>query len=78
MRSIDINKRSAYAFRRLGKSHAGMKMLLTLMNLPPEMTEQNDSNIARCIGKAVKTAAQSCLSDAAKKIKTVKKWYCSF
>ena len=37
MRSYDINKRSVYAFRRLGKGYAGMKTFLTIMNLPPPM-----------------------------------------
>ena len=35
MRSYNINKRSVYAFRRLGKGYAGMKTFLTIMNLPP-------------------------------------------
>ena len=37
MRSYDINKRSVYAFRRLGKGYADMKTFLTIMNLPPPM-----------------------------------------
>ena len=37
MRSYDINKRSVYAFRRLGKGYAGIKTFLTIMNLPPPM-----------------------------------------
>ena len=41
MRSYDINKRSVYAFRRLGKGYAGMKTFLTIMNLPPPMTKKN-------------------------------------
>ena len=66
MRSYDINKRSVYAFRRLGKGYAGMKTFLTIMNLPPPMTKKNYSKIARTVYKAVKTVAESCMSDAAK------------
>ena len=62
MRSYDINKRSVYAFRRLGKGYAGMKTFLTIMNLPPPMTKKNYSKIARTIHKAVKTVAESCMS----------------
>ena len=40
MRSYDIYKRSAYAFRRLEKGYAGMKTFLTIMNLPPPMTKK--------------------------------------
>ena len=55
MRSYDINKRSVYAFRRLGKGYAGMKTFLTIMNLPPPMTKKNYLKIAGTIHKAVKT-----------------------
>ena len=40
MRSYDINKRSVYAFRRLGKGYAGMKTFLTIMNFLPPMTKK--------------------------------------
>ena len=39
MRSYNINKRSVYAFRKLGKGYAGMKTFLTVMNLPPPTTK---------------------------------------
>ena len=71
MRSYDINKRSVYAFRRLGKGYAGMKKFLTIMNFLPPMTKKNYSKIARTIHKAVKTVAESSMSDAAKEIKTI-------
>ena len=41
------------------------------MNLPPPMTKKNYSKIALTIYKAVKTVAESCMSDAAKGIKTI-------
>ena len=71
MRSYDINKRSVYAFRRLGKGYAGMKTFLTIMNLPLPMTKKNYLKIAETIHKAVNTVAESCISDAAKEIKTI-------
>ena len=71
MRSYDINKRSVYAFRRLGKGYAGMKTFLTIMNLPPPMTKKNYLKIAGTIHKAVKTVAEACMSDAVKEIKTI-------
>ena len=40
MRSYDINRRSVYAFRRLGKGYAGMKTFLTTMNLPSPITKK--------------------------------------
>ena len=46
MRSYDINKRSLYDFRRLGKGYTGMKTFLAIMNLPPPMTKKNYSKIA--------------------------------
>lgn len=70
-RSYDINKRSVYAFRRLGKGYAGMKKFLVLMNLPPPMTKKNYSKIARLILKAVKSVAQSTMNEPAKEIKTM-------
>ena len=71
MRIYDINKRSVYAFRRLRKDNAGMKTFLTIMNLPPPVTKKNYSKTARTIHKAVKTVAESCMSDAAKEIETI-------
>ena len=71
MRSYDINKRFVYAFRRLGKGYAGMKTFLTIMNLPLPMTKKNYLKIAGTIHKAVKTVAESCMSDAVKEIKTI-------
>ena len=44
---------------------------LTIMNLPPPMIKKNYSKIALTIYKAVKTVAESCMSDAAKGIKTI-------
>ena len=41
------------------------------MNLPPPMTKKNYSKIARTVYKAVKTVAESCMSDAAKEIKAI-------
>ena len=70
-RSYDINKRSVYAFRRLGKGYAGIKKFLILMNLPPPMTKKNYTKIARTIHKAVKSVAQSTINEAAKEIKTM-------
>ena len=46
VRSFDINKRLFYAMRRMGKGYAGMKRFLTLMNLPPPMTEANYQKLA--------------------------------
>ena len=71
MRGYDINKRSVYAFRRLEKGYAGMKTFLTIMNLPSPLTKKNYSKIARTVYKAVKTAAESFMSDAAKEVKII-------
>ena len=46
-------------------------MFLTLRNLPPRMTKKSYSKIARTIHKAVKTVAESCISNATKEIKTI-------
>ena len=48
-----------------------MMMFLTLTNLSPRMTKKSYSIIARTIHKAVKTVAESCISNAAKEIKTI-------
>ena len=60
-------------FSQIGKSKrlSGMKTFLTIMNLPPPMTKKNYSKIARTVYKAVKTVAESCMSDAAKEIKAI-------
>ena len=70
MRIYDINKRSVYVFCRLRTSYAGMKTFLTLMSFPLPMTKKN-SKLHRTIHKVVKTVAESCLSDATKKVKAI-------
>ena len=40
MRNYDVDKRSVYAFRGLGKGYTGMKTFLTIMNLPLHMTKK--------------------------------------
>ena len=58
----------------MGKGYAGVRTFLTIMNLPLPMTKKNYSRIARTVCKAVKTVAESCMSDAAsaKEIKAIK------
>ena len=44
------------------------------MNLLLPMTKKNYSKVARTVYKAVKTVAESCMSDAAKEIKASYQW----
>ena len=48
-----------------------MKTFLTIMSLPPPMTKKKYSKITQTTHKAVKTVAESCMSDAAREIKIV-------
>ena len=70
-RSFDINPRTIYSMRRLGKGFAGLKKLCYLMNHPPPMSEKSFRETNYKIYDAIKAVCDTSLTDAAEEVKTV-------
>lgn len=64
--SYDINLRTVYSMRRIGKGYSAIKLFFMLMNLPLPMAKASFYKLSSKINKAVKNVAQKCIQDAAK------------
>ena len=70
-RSFDVNPRTVYSIRRLGKGYAGLETFLFLMNHPPPMSEKSyrETNVKLC--DTVQVVAEKSLKDDVEEVKVI-------